>query len=97
MSGSNTCLALDEGCANQPDGCCSDLWCNRWSMKCESMEMEAPVEEEPVTYNECCLDGNCCSGTEFCCTKCDGSTRTGCVCSKDLKCASGDMIAQLLQ
>ena len=94
------CLAESMGCANAPDGCCADLWCNRWSMVCESTSQEAieTVQEEGFTYNECCLDGNCCSGTEFCCTKCDGSTRTGCTCSKDLKCGTGelgDLIAQL--
>ena len=29
------CLAIDDGCANDPEGCCDGSWCNRWSMVCE--------------------------------------------------------------
>lgn len=37
------------------------------------------------TSSDCCLDGNCCHGLEYCCNECDGQ----CVCSVHGKCDSG--------
>ena len=34
------------------------------------------------TKDDCCLEGRCCSGMEYCCNECDGSCR----CSVHGKC-----------
>jgi hypothetical protein len=41
-----------------------------------------PKNETVKAKDDCCLDGNCCHGVEYCCDTCDGSCR----CSVGGKC-----------
>lgn len=47
------------------------------SQTCESVFDMAQLEDD------CCLNGNCCHGLEYCCNECDGT----CTCSVHGKCS----------
>ena len=58
-----TCLAIGAGCANSPDGCCSDGWCNRWSMVCESVQKVENADTCLAKTKSCAKSPNdCCAG-----------------------------------
>ena len=59
------CLAIDDGCANDTDSCCEGAWCNRWSMKCEPMD----VAEEGQNDETCLAIGaGCANSPDGCCS-----------------------------
>lgn len=86
------CCSGLEYCCNECDGSCT---CSvhgkchssiRMTMSAKANMLAYPIRKAAVlaANDDCCLEGRCCSGMEYCCNECDGSCR----CSVHGKCNS---------
>jgi hypothetical protein len=84
------CCSGMEYCCNECDGSCT---CSVHGKCHSSVIMTMSAKANMLAYpkkmaavlaskEDCCLEGRCCSGMEYCCNECDGSCR----CSVHGKC-----------
>ena len=78
-------------CSQVGNRCSDDA--SRIASGCGNEDAGAEAAAPQPSGDDCCLDGNCCHGVEYCCDTCAGSCR----CSVNGKCYDKDSIVPALR